>query len=84
MAAKATDGRGEAEIPMVVAAATVRRGYNVIHRLVLCGEIDGRQDERGRWLVKRESLTRWSNQQARIERAIAGRKTPGNRSGQAA
>jgi hypothetical protein len=48
------------EVPLVAAAAHVRLGYNVVLRLVLRGEIVGRQDERGRWMVSVRSLKAWS------------------------
>ena len=48
------------ELPLTAAAARVTRSYNVILRLVLCGEIEGWQDERGRWFVSLPSLDAWN------------------------
>ena len=44
------------EIPLVRGCARARLGYNPMLRLVLRGEVEGRQDERGRWFVSTESL----------------------------
>lgn len=55
--------KGQSEIPLVAAAARVRRGYNVVLGLILRGEIDGRQDERRRWMVSVESLEAWRRRQ---------------------
>jgi hypothetical protein len=51
--------KADQEIPLVRAAAQVRQGYNVVLRLVLRGEIAGRQDSLGRWLVSVASLEAW-------------------------
>lgn len=47
------------EIPLMTAAAKLQQGYSVALRLVLRGEIEGRQNERGRWLVSSTSLNAW-------------------------
>lgn len=59
------------EIPLVQGAASVRRSYNVLLRRVLLGEIEGRQDDRGRWLVSRASLDIWARANANPPRAVA-------------
>jgi hypothetical protein len=55
----------QTEIPLVTAAARAHRGYNVILGLVLRGEIEGRQDVRGRWMVRVESLDTWCGRHER-------------------
>ena len=46
------------EITLTAAAARLKCGYNVALRLVLRGELEGHQDERGRWLVSARSVER--------------------------
>ena len=52
--------REKSEVPLTMAAARLRVSYNVVLRLVLRGEIDGRKDDRGRWMVSVRTLDAWS------------------------
>lgn len=53
--------RNEGEcVPLVRASAIIRRRYHVTLNLVLSGELEGFQDERGRWYVRRVSLEQFA------------------------
>ena len=54
---------------------------NVLHRLILMGQLEARKDSNGRWLISRESLESWDSQRVRraskIQRdAFASKRPP--------
>lgn len=56
--------RPKTDIPLVAAAAAMKVGYNVALRLVLRGELPGRQNGSGRWLVDASAVARWCERNA--------------------
>ncbi|MDQ2667389.1 MAG: hypothetical protein M3Z05_15430 [Gemmatimonadota bacterium] len=46
------------EVTLMAAAHALGISYERARRKLLVGELSGRQDEAGRWLVERESLNR--------------------------
>lgn len=61
------------ELPLVQACVRAKLGYNPLMRLVLRGDVAGRQDERGRWFVSVESLDAFVRRAGRAPRARAAR-----------
>jgi len=41
---------------------------NVLHRMILMGRLQARRDERGHWLISKESLERWNSRRVRRAR----------------
>ena len=41
----------EQEIPLAMAAMKLARSWHAAYRLILIGELEGRQKENGRWYV---------------------------------
>ena len=54
------------EVPLTVGGVRLRASYRKVLDLMMTGKIEGRRDERGRWLVSVAS----------IERYLAGQQPP--------
>ena len=54
------------EMTVTDAAHRLARSYNQTMRLVLRQELQGRRDERGRWLVTTESVERYQRARATV------------------